>query len=114
MLKDYSSQPASNSRTIVVFTSILDVCNKRSDISKLHLGATKYMFRRQFIENLVVHATYKETFVVTFSPKACVRCNKFCGCIFGQQNDNMANDEVSVDSSQNISVKPAKFHLMHT
>lgn len=37
---------------------------------------------------LVVHATYKETFAVTVSPKECVRCNKFCGCIFGRRRQN--------------------------
>ena len=37
---------------------------------------------------LVVHATYKGTLAVTFSPKVYVRCNKFCDHMFGQKRQS--------------------------
>ena len=36
--------------------------------------------------------------------------NSVIACL-GKKDNHMANDEVSVDKSQNISVKPAKYHL---
>ena len=47
-----------------------------------------------------MHATYKETFAVTVTPKTCVRCINSVIAHSDNEDDNMANDHRIFLSSQ--------------
>ena len=115
MLKDRSSQPVSNSWATGVCTFILDlpVINFQT-VQKDNSEPHKDMSRRQLIENLGYQLRMphiKKHQQSQSIQKHVLDVINFVISYLGNKDDNMADKEVSVDNSQNISVKPAKCHL---
>ena len=115
MLKDYSSQPVRNSWTIVVFTFILglSVINAQT-VLKYNLEPHRGMSRQQFTKNLgyqLCMAHIKKRLQSRSLQKHVLDAINSVIAYSGNEGDNITIGEVSVDNSQNISVKLAKCDL---